>query len=51
MGGTPPPTFAGNAAKIINFIFEPFPYVMLKNYDGKRLFYNLNLDDLIFDLT
>ena len=25
MGGTPPP-FAENSAKIINLIFEPFPY-------------------------
>ena len=30
MGGTPPP-FTANSAKIINLIFEPFPYIASYN--------------------
>ena len=32
MGGTPPP-FAENSTKIINLIFEPFPYWILDKQD------------------
>ena len=34
MGGTSPPPFAENYAKIINLIFEPFPKTVAGNYSG-----------------
>ena len=42
-GGYPPPPFAENSAKIINLIFEPFPYGIY-NYVklGVKFFLNIS---------